>query len=180
MSNRMAGVFSNVSSENGGTARPGVACILNPGAPLATIATPAGASVKMRKCVAVCAPSTNEAFPHNASPRISTRPGGPVAVEGAKRQRNRRLALVKIFEQRARGVRLLVASARLAANRAEQRRRARGASQFLEHEHDFAEPDLGGIGAKRGEAMPRHVPPQRRDGMRTPGLFDCIIGRPAA
>ena len=54
-SSRVAGVLSNVSSENGGTARPGVTCIVNPGAPLATTATPAGLPVKTTKCVAVSA-----------------------------------------------------------------------------------------------------------------------------
>ena len=88
---------------------------------------------------------------------------GRVAIEGAERQRNGRVALVKIFEQGARRVRWLRRKREVGRYRAEQRRRAGGAPQLLEHEDDFAQSDPGGIRTERRKTLPRHGGPQLRN-----------------
>ena len=65
-------------------------------------------------------------------------------------------------------------------DRAEQRRRARGAAQLLEHQHDFAQSALGGIGTERRKPLPSHGRPQLRNRLGVAGILHGPVGRPNA
>ena len=69
-------------------------------------------------------------------------------------------------------------NARLTADRAKHRRRARRAAEFLEHQHDFADARFA-AGAERGKALVGEPAPNRGDGFCVTGAFDSAFGWPA-
>ena len=151
-------------------------CIVNPGAPLATTATPrVGEDQKVRRRLSAF---DERSF---ARERVATHlhpSGGRIAVERAERQRDHGRALVDVFEQRACGVRLLRGKREVGCHGPEQRRRARGASQFLEDQHDFAQSRLRRLGAEGREALAGQGAPQCRYGLGIVRALQGLVGRP--
>ena len=116
-----------------------------------------------------------------ARERVATRlhpTGGRIAVERTKRQRDHGRALVNVFEQGARSVRLLPAKGEVGCHGPEQGRGARGASQFLEDQHDFAQPGFAGRRAKGCEALAGQTAPQCRYVLGIFGALQGLVGRP--
>src|SRR5262249_47146214 len=104
--------------------------------------------------------------------------GGGVAVERAECGRNDCVALVKVIEQGARGVRGLIRKREIRGYRAEQRRWTRGAPGLLEHQNDLAQSPLGSVCSEGGEALPGHCKPQICDSLGIVGILNRFISRP--
>ena len=175
----IAGVLSNVSSRTAGTARPGVALHRHAGR-VACDDCDALASVNTRKCVAVCAPSTNASLPDSASPRNSD--AGPRPDRRRTRRapaRPRPCLDARSSSSAPAAFDGCVGKREIGRHRAKQRRRARGASELLEHEHDFAQARFGHVGPERTQTLIREPSPHGGDGLRFTGAFNCAFRRPA-
>src|SRR6516225_6456615 len=105
--------------------------------------------------------------------------GGGVAVERAECGGNDCVALVKVIEQSARGVRGLTGKREIRGYGAENRCRTGGAPQLLEHQYDLAQSPLGSVCSEGGKALPGHGKPQLCDGLGVVGILNRSISRPS-
>ena len=152
--------FAKLSSENGGTARPGVTCIFNPGAPLATTATPAGrAGDDQKVCRRLGAFDKRDFSPQRLASQSRAWPADGIAIEGARAPKQSwPCPGVDLRAGRAQVFDCCAASARLAAMAPSSGAGHEARPSSLENQQDFAQARLAGVGAQRGRGPDRPGP----------------------
>ena len=117
--------------------------------------------------------------PRSASPRISTRPAAGSPSKAPSASATAALPWWRSSSSARAAFDCCVGKREIGRHGAEQRRRARGASQLLEHQHDFAQ---SGLARHRSRARRGPGRPCRATAPRWPGRCPTVPrpGRPAS